>query len=739
MSETPCSSNYFTSSKRKEVSVYFNEGTQKMPKLNSPNSEIDSQRPDVETIESDDEILSSIKQRLISKKLSKNDGNAENLVEIDFENSFEISLIIEDEIDDAVTKNEKKNVSRTKSLISNSSNDSSDDVTIDTKYLRNSRRSDLKKRVENEEQDEESNDDEEENDEDEEDEVKTDRMSSGVWQYFKSFSNEIGEYTICQVEGCEKNGSPIRIVENEYLLKIFEAICPEFKVPCRKTIVKLLRTCYESQKGKMGKAIEKVQSIVLTTDCWKSIQNFEYIGVKAHLIDSEFRKKNLTITTRHITGGKSLKNIAEFLKQIMSEFNISHKVKYIVTDNVITMKNGIEKILIKERIPCYAHLLNLMIERVFKKFKQLAGKNYEEESEELDESEIKDSEIDENEDDKKKNCLDILRVIKKCKSIVGLFNHSTELKEKLYEVQNSKNQPNKMLINCVSTRWNSEYLVVQRILEQMENVNEVLYNNNKHNHLCLRLSEKNLLKKISEVFEPFYNLTKKMSSERYPSINVIFYSIFSLRKKYKSNVADLCAKTKFLKSSILESVNFYVNEYKLLLNKTIILANFLTPNRKKFAIVDDPNERQSFIDFSKNAIFEILEINGNYSIAQPVKTANLDDSFDDNNYLPQPADQIENYETLKKEIETYEIDSNCEKESLLYRKSHKNDLPNLSNIAINLLGIPGSTTPSERLFSKCKFQFFDRRNRISPENLEALMFLCENKNEVIHEWDWSEI
>ena len=60
-------------------------------------------------------------------------------------------------------------------------------------------------------------------------------------------------------------------------------------------------------------------------------------------------------------------------------------------------------------------------------------------------------------------------------------------------------------------------------------------------------------------------------------------------------------------------------------------------------------------------------------------------------------------------------------------------------MAINLLLIPGSTTPSERLFSKCKFQVFDRRNRISPENLEALMFLCENKNEVIHEWDWSEI
>ncbi|CAF0958235.1 unnamed protein product, partial [Brachionus calyciflorus] len=230
-----------------------------MPKLNSPYSEIDTERPDVKTIESDDEILSSIKQRLISKKFSKNDGNAENLVEIVFENSFENSLVIEDEIHEFVTKKEKKNISRTKSLISNESkiDDSSDDDTIDTKYLRKSRRSNLKKRFENEEQDEEENV-EQENDEDkeEEDEVKTDRISFGVWQYFKRFGNEICEHTICQIE---------------------------------------------------------------------------------------------------------------------------------------------------ERIPCYAHLLDLVIERVFKKYKQLAGKNSEEESEELDESEIEDSEIDENEDDKKKN------------------------------------------------------------------------------------------------------------------------------------------------------------------------------------------------------------------------------------------------------------------------------------------------------------------------------------------------
>ena len=271
------------------------------------------------------------------------------------------------------------------------------------------------------------------------------------------------------------------------------------------------------------------------------------------------------------------------------------------------------------------------------------------------------------------------------------------------------------------------------MLEQVENVNEVLYNNNKHKHLCLNLSEKNLMKSLYEAFEPFYNLTKKVSGEKYPSCNVIFYSFFSLRKKYAPNNNDTNNITTFLKSSLLESVEFYVREYKLLENKTIILANFLTPNRKKFAIIENPNERQNFIRIAKEAIFELVNSNGFFPVASQTQSNNLDDSFDDNNYLPNPLNQNEHCEQLKKEIETYELDSNTEKDSLLCWNNHKNDLPNLSNLSSRILTIPASTTPSERLFSNCKFQIFDRRNRISPENVEALMFLCENKNHVIEE------
>ncbi|RNA23763.1 hypothetical protein BpHYR1_025333 [Brachionus plicatilis] len=129
-------------------------------------------------------------------------------------------------------------------------------------------------------------------------------------------------------------------------------------------------------------------------------------------------------------------------------------------------------------------------------------------------------------------------------------------------------------------RWDSEYLMIERILEQVDNAIEVLYATRKHRHLVLKLAEKNILKLIADFFETFHNLTKIISCEKYPSCNFIFYLIFSLRKKYAGSNSDTNAIGKFLKSTMLDSVNIYVRECKLSENKKIIFANFLTPNRK---------------------------------------------------------------------------------------------------------------------------------------------------------------
>ncbi|RNA35717.1 zinc finger BED domain-containing 1-like [Brachionus plicatilis] len=155
---------------------------------------------------------------------------------------------------------------------------------------------------------------------------------------------------------------------------------------------------------------------------------------------------------------------------------------------------------------------------------------------------------------------------------------------------------------------------------------------------------------------------------------------------------------------MLDSVNFYVREYKLLENKTIILENFLTPNRKKFAIVEAPIERQNYIRIAKDAI-NFLVRSSSFNIYNPENSSTSDDSFDDNKYIAQPRNEAENLQTLKNEIEAYELDSNTEKDPLLYWKNHIQDFPNLSILSSEFLAIPASTTPSERLFQNANIKF----------------------------------
>ncbi|CAF1120436.1 unnamed protein product [Brachionus calyciflorus] len=209
-----------------------------------------------------------------------------------------------------------------------------------------------------------------------------------------------------------------------------------------------------------------------------------------------------------------------------------------------------------------------------------------------------------------------------------------------------------MLITCVSTRWNSEYLMIKRIIEELDNVNEVLYHNKNHKKLYLRPSDKEMMKIFCETFEPFFNLTKKISSEKYPSSNSVIYSIFSLRKKYSSSTCDNNI-IKFVKLLILESLNWYVREYKILDNSSLILASFLTPNRKKFAIIEDLLTRQQYFEKAKAAIKVLINSQiFKFPIEQVDDTDKLNDSLDDSNYLSKPLDKKEINTALDKELES---------------------------------------------------------------------------------------
>ena len=88
---------------------------------------------------------------------------------------------------------------------------------------------------------------------------------------------------------------------------------------------------------------------------------------------------------------------------------------------------------------------------------------------------------------------------------------------------------------------------------------------------------------------------------------------------------------------------------------------------------------------------------------------------------PPGHDEVEHYfdalESLSEDADPFD-----------YWLSHQSTFPLLSAIAVDILSIPGSSAPVERVFSVAGESTTGRRNRLSEHNLEREVLLRKNKH-----------
>ena len=80
------------------------------------------------------------------------------------------------------------------------------------------------------------------------------------------------------------------------------------------------------------------------------------------------------------------------------------------------------------------------------------------------------------------------------------------------------------------------------------------------------------------------------------------------------------------------------------------------------------------------------------------------------------------------EVRRYFEEPNTSRSSnpLHWWKNNASRFPRLHKVASKYLGVPGSSVPSERLFSKAGQLVSERRNRLKAENIDMILFLNHN-------------
>ena len=310
--------------------------------------------------------------------------------------------------------------------------------------------------------------------------------------------------------------------------------------------------------------------------------------------------------------------MSKALEKKFKFYNVQDRLKYLAVDNAKVMTNACKR-LNKEFVGCFNHLLNLIVKRFFNKDlikpdqdddddqdfedeeneEERITENIFEEGDFLDEiiNDFEDSDdYDYDYDNNQKNALKSVGIIlKKVKKIIILFRKSTQMAEALLKSQNDSKPL--VLIMDVKHRWNYTLLMIERYLRLYDNVYELISNNNKYNKkynkYFLNDKDRSILICLSKILKPFHTVTVKLGGDKYSTIDLVLNAVLYIRTKINDSTDNEFEECKTLKKLLLDSLNFYLDKYKVLSNPIYMAASMLSPQFKEFTYATE-DEKKDF-------------------------------------------------------------------------------------------------------------------------------------------------
>ena len=246
-----------------------------------------------------------------------------------------------------------------------------------------------------------------------------------------------------------KDIQPFSIVEDQGFKDLIYGLDPRYPLPGRKTLTERLMPAMLSKESiRLKGDLQDTSYIALTTDEWTSRATRGYMGVTAHFIDNKLTLQSRLLEIRRITSSTTAENLASELNDVMDIWQIREKVVAIVTDNAPNIVNAVEKQLKMRHVPCFAHTLNLVVQKAIDESQQLE------------------------------------KIREKVREAVAYFHRSVKaslaLDKELSAAATENDDGEKLkLVQEVRTRWNSTYKMLSRYSLIHKQVNRVLSDHSK--------------------------------------------------------------------------------------------------------------------------------------------------------------------------------------------------------------------------------------------------------------------
>ena len=330
----------------------------------------------------------------------------------------------------------------------------------------------------------------------------------------------------------------------------------------------------------------------------------------------------------------------------------------------------------------------------------------------------------------------IQKALSCCHSLVQAFSRSWKRSRDLRQKQVQLGLPEQKLIGAVVTRWGSTYDMVKWILEQQQALSAVFAEDRKLWHLMPSNAEFSTLEVVFDILKPLSVLTDALSGEKEvtaSAIRPILKHVLENCLASEPNDSRLAADLKATIASDLHSRYSSAMISQLLDKCSILDPRFRAEHvSDKDVVVGELEAEVMEIEDTPNC-----EQSGEHSSQSsatpaqppPPKIAKGLGAILDK--LPKErlgTQHLSLVECVSKEI-THYLDQPCEEvqsDPLLWWKTHNTSYPLLAKLARRYLSIPGTSVPSERLFSKGGIIVDPFRCRLSPDHVNTLIFLSRN-------------
>jgi hypothetical protein len=333
-----------------------------------------------------------------------------------------------------------------------------------------------------------------------------------------------------------------------------------------------------------------------------------------------------------------------------------------------------------------------------------------------------------------KDCLNPLEnFIKKIRDIVHHFCKSIPSCNKLYEAENKLNIPRKKLIIENTTRWNSMFMMCQKLNELKSAVILILPEINYN--VELTENDWETLSQIISLLNPIFIVTKELEKEK-SGLSSVLPMIMSLKSFYIKKISCEIEKKEIesCRKILLDSIDSIITRFEFIEDHpAYLISTILEPRFNKKSIL----ENKMFQKAKKLLYDEYYDLNE--ILSENKKEEEIKDQVvvkEDNNVYDfwnhieaKISSNIKGKIQIKDVVDSFLKDSlgyNKFSDELVYWKAKEKEYPVLAQLTRNYLGIPLSSSASERLFSESGNIVTEKRNRLNPEKVNMLVFLNKN-------------